>query len=148
MTTRPHTPPAQCPLCSDLRYIVERSASWTLALNLQQNLPGRCVLVLNRHLESVRELEVEEWRELHRQLARATTAIDALFDPDQYNYAFLMNQDAHVHLHIVPRYSTARKWHGQTFTDPHFGGLFGREEKQLIPDAMEALEASLRQALA
>ncbi|MDQ3855248.1 MAG: hypothetical protein M3281_02480 [Chloroflexota bacterium] len=48
--------------------------------------------MLNRHLVSVRVL--------HRQLARATTAIDALFDPDRDNYAFLMNQDRHYHPHV------------------------------------------------
>ena len=38
-------------------------------------------------------------------IARATRrAISAAFSPDHYNYMFLMNQDAHVHLHVVPLY--------------------------------------------
>lgn len=147
MTTATSWSPPVCPLCSDLSYIVERAARWTLALNLNQNLPGRCVLVLNRHLESVRELAAEEWIDLHRQIITATAAIDALFAPDLYNYAFLMNQDAHVHLDIVPRFSSPREWHGHAFADPHFGSLFGTEQKQLPPDAMEALRDVMRKRL-
>ena len=40
-----------------------------------------------------------------------------------------MNLDAHVHLHVVPRYASAREWRGETYTDPHHGSLFGAEER-------------------
>lgn len=147
MTTTSPSRTSGCALCHDLNYLVERGPRWTLALNVNQSLPGRCVLVLNRHAEDVRALAVEEWSTLHRQVARATAALDALFDPDLYNYAFLMNQDAHVHLHVVPRYSSAREWRGERFVDPHFGGLFGTEQRQLSREALEALRDAVRERL-
>jgi diadenosine tetraphosphate (Ap4A) HIT family hydrolase len=87
-----------CGLCEWLRHVVERGEFWTLALNLNQNLPGRCVLVLNRHCEHVSELAAEEWSSLHPYIERVTTALDDLFAPDLYNFAFLMNYDAHVQI--------------------------------------------------
>jgi diadenosine tetraphosphate (Ap4A) HIT family hydrolase len=147
MATTSPSRTAACALCDDLKYIVERGPLWTLALNLNQSLPGRCVLVLNRHAEDVRELAVEEWSDLHRQIARATAALDTLFDPDLYNYAFLMNQDAHIHLHVVPRYSSPREWRGERFVDPHFGSLFGTEQRHLPREALEALRDAIRERL-
>lgn len=44
----------------------------------------------------------DEHRELHQLMVYATDALHAAFTPDHYNYAFLQNQDRHVHLHIIP----------------------------------------------
>jgi diadenosine tetraphosphate (Ap4A) HIT family hydrolase len=77
---------------------------WTVAVNRNQNLIGKTMLVANRRVESVTALYQDEWLDLHRQISRVTIALDQLFRPDQYNHAFLMNVDAQVHLHVVPRY--------------------------------------------
>lgn len=102
--------------------LIEVGRFWTLALNRNQNLVGKTMVVANRHVESVTALEPEEWLDLHQQMSRVKNALDDLFHPDQYNHAFLMNADAQVHLHVVPRYRAERGWGGQMFTDPHFGG--------------------------
>ena len=128
-----------CNLCEGLRHVVERGELWTLALNLNQNLPGRCVLVLNRHCERVSDLTTEEWADLHPYVARVTAALDDLFAPDAYNFAFLMNLDAHVHLHIVPRYASRREWRGETYVDPHYGSLFGQEERLATEETLDTL---------
>jgi diadenosine tetraphosphate (Ap4A) HIT family hydrolase len=49
-----------------------------------------------------------EWLDLRTQMARLTAAVTALWQPDRFNHAFLMNADAQVHLHVVPRYRAAR----------------------------------------
>jgi diadenosine tetraphosphate (Ap4A) HIT family hydrolase len=133
----------RCALCERL----ERGERWTLALNLNQSLPGRCVLVVNRHIEDVAELCAEEWSDLQRQIRRTSDALAALFAPDRFNYAFLMNQDAHAHLHVVPRYQGPREWAGETWTDPHFGGLFGTEQRPGSPELLGRLADELRQRL-
>jgi diadenosine tetraphosphate (Ap4A) HIT family hydrolase len=102
----PETPVTACPL-------------WIVAVNRNQNLLGKTVLVVNRPVESVTALRPDEWADLHRQIARVTVALDELFAPDQYNHAFLMNADAHVHMHVVPRYRAVRSWGGQVFSDSH-----------------------------
>ena len=70
-----------CVLCNGLRHVVERGELWMLALNLNQNLPGKCVLVLNRHCERVAELTAEEWAALHPCVTRTTAALHSLFAP-------------------------------------------------------------------
>ena len=119
--------------------MVERGALWTLTINRNQNLPGKSVLVLDRHCERVSDLTAEEWADLHPCIARVTAALDDLFAPDAYNFAFLMNLDAHVHLHIVPRYASPREWRGETYDDPHYGSLFGSEERSATEETLDAL---------
>jgi diadenosine tetraphosphate (Ap4A) HIT family hydrolase len=119
----PETPVTACPL-------------WIVAVNRNQNLLGKTVLVVNRPVESVTALRPDEWADLHRQIARVTVALDELFAPDQYNHAFLMNADAHVHMHVVPRYRAVRSWGGQVFSDSHFGSLFGTEQRVLVQRAL------------
>ena len=43
--------------------------------------------------------------------------LTSCFQPDHFNYAFLMNKDAHVHLHIIPRYRGQRAFAGVEFQD-------------------------------
>ena len=139
--------PPVCNLCENLRHIVERGELWTLALNRNQDLPGKCILVLNRHCERVPDLAAEEWASLHPYTERATSALDTLFAPDLYNFAFLMNFDSHVHLHVVPRYASAVEWRGKTYTDEHYGSLFGRERRQASTEALDELAETLRDRL-
>jgi diadenosine tetraphosphate (Ap4A) HIT family hydrolase len=120
---------------------------WTLAVNLNQNLLGKIIVVANRPVESVAALRPDEWTALHREIARVTTALDKLFSPDQYNHAFLMNVDAQVHLHVIPRYRHARSWSGEDFSDPHFGTLFGTEQRVLEPVMLASLAATIRNQL-
>jgi diadenosine tetraphosphate (Ap4A) HIT family hydrolase len=111
----------QCSLCDpNLGPRIAESAHWRLVLNRNQNLLGKCFLALRRHLEAVAMLSPAEWADLHRQLARATQALSLAFQPAHFNYAFLQNQDRHVHLHIIPRYDEPRTFGGITFDDPDY----------------------------
>jgi diadenosine tetraphosphate (Ap4A) HIT family hydrolase len=126
---------------------IEPGTVWTVALNRNQHLLGKAMLILRRPCQAVVELTADEWAELHRQLRRLTVALDALFSPDQYNYAFLMNLDAQVHLHVVPRYRHPRQWEGVTFDDPHFGRLFGTEQRILEAATLGQLSQTIRSRL-
>lgn len=89
--------------------VVEVGRLWTVAVNYNQDLLGKTMLVLNRACVSVTDVRLDEWADLHRQIGRVTHRLNTLFAPDGYNFAFLMNQDPEVHLHVLPRY------HGQRF---------------------------------
>lgn len=128
--------------------IIAADGFWTAAVNRNQNLLGKTMLVCRRPVDSVAALTADEWQDLHRQIGRLAAALDSLFRPDQYNHAFLMNVDAQVHLHVVPRYRDARVWHGRTFTDPHFGTLFGTEQEPLDGADLGILAAEIRALLA
>ncbi|MGH3145770.1 MAG: hypothetical protein ACRDTR_08210, partial [Rubrobacter sp.] len=70
-----------------------------------------------------------------------------LFVPDQYNFAFLMNLNAHVHLHVIPRYATSREWRGETYDDPHYGSLFGTEQRLPPEETLSALAGAVKACL-
>ena len=97
------------PIVLDPVTVIEAEGAWAIALNRNQNLLGKTMLVLRRQCGSVTDLSTDEWLDLHREIRRVGAALDSLFAPDLYNYAFLMNQDRQVHLHVVPRYATPRE---------------------------------------
>jgi diadenosine tetraphosphate (Ap4A) HIT family hydrolase len=133
-----------CGVCGGLRHVVERGELWSLAINRNQDLLGKSMLALNRHCERVSELTTEEWADLHPCIVRVTAALDGLFAPDLYNFAFLMNFDAHVHLHIIPRYGSPREWRGETYSDPHYGSLFGTEERLATEELLDVLVGAMK----
>jgi diadenosine tetraphosphate (Ap4A) HIT family hydrolase len=111
----------QCSLCdANLGPVVAESTYWRLILNKNQDLLGKCFLALRRHLEVVPQLLPAKWADLHKQLAQATQMLSLAFQPDHFNYAFLQNQDRHIHLHIIPRYDKPRVFAGVTFDDPDY----------------------------
>ena len=139
-----------CDLCRpDLGPLVTSSSYWRLIINYNQNLLGKCFWVLRRHLEAVPDLSVEEWSDLHLQLARTTEALTALFSPDHFNYAFLQNQDRHIHLHIIPRYATQRFFAEEVFSDPDYPSHYGVPGTlhRLPPEALDEMAILLRQQL-
>ena len=138
---------SDCALCEGLTGQVANGEHWLVAVNLNQDRLGKCQLVLRRHDEDVLNLTEVETRDLWALLRRMKAALVACFRPDHFNYMFLMNQDAHVHLHVVPRYSSPREWRGEQFVDPHFGGLFGTEQRQLPREALEDLRDAIWERL-
>jgi diadenosine tetraphosphate (Ap4A) HIT family hydrolase len=112
---------AKCSLCvPELAPKIAESEYWILILNHSQRFLGACIWVLKRHIESISELSPEEWADLHPQLSRTRQALIEQFQPDHFNYAFLQNQDRHVHMHILPRYATPRDYLGIHFNDPDY----------------------------
>jgi diadenosine tetraphosphate (Ap4A) HIT family hydrolase len=70
--------------------------------------------------------------------------LSAAFSPDHFNYAFLQNQDRHVHLHVIPRYARGRRIGDVDFADPDHPGHYRPGVKQRVaPDVIEAIAAAL-----
>jgi diadenosine tetraphosphate (Ap4A) HIT family hydrolase len=128
--------------------VIEERPSWTLAVNRNQDLLGKTMLVLRRRCEAVIDIAPDEWALLREELRRLVPALDRLFHPDQFNFAFLMNVDRQVHLHVVPRYASSRRWHARTFTDQHWDTTFGREQRALPPAELQLLADEIRAQLA
>lgn len=127
----------ECSLCApSLGPILIEGVNWRLVLNHNQNLLGKCFLAMRRHVEDLRSLTEDEWLELHQQLADTTDALVRAFYPEHFNYAFLQNQDRHVHLHIIPRYAEARTFEGNVFHDPGYPGHYKIDDTphRLPPD--------------
>ena len=134
-----------CPLCSPLRTpVLEENAHWRVALNLNQSLLGKTIVVLTRHEVDVTALTPEEWETLHGVVARHVVRLRAAFAPDHVNYAFLQNQDRHVHLHVIPRYASARTFAAMPFDDPDWPGHSDPARQRLVDAAtLDAIAAEL-----
>ena len=141
----------QCNLCdASLGPVIKESKYWKLVLNKNQNLLGKCFLSLRRHLEAVPELSPAEWANLQEQLGHAAQVLDLAFQPDHFNYAFLQNQDRHIHMHIIPRYEKPRVFAGVTFDDPDYSRQYAVSAPacRLPQDQFAALAERLRQLFA
>jgi diadenosine tetraphosphate (Ap4A) HIT family hydrolase len=128
--------------------VVQEGPLWTVAVNHNQDLLGKTMVILNRPCEAVVAVDPAEWSALHVELRRLVPALTALFVPDQFNFAFLMNQNAQVHLHVIPRYATERDWRGLRFEDGHWGSAFGHEQRLLPPELLQQLAGETRDRLA
>ena len=113
-----------------------------LVVNTNQNLLGKCFLVLRRHSEVVSELSEDEWADLHQQLRIVSQALIEAFSPDHFNYAFLQNQDRHVHLHLIPRYSQVQTFAGFQFDDPDYPAHY------VVPGARRSVSEDLLEKIA
>ncbi|HJZ50162.1 MAG TPA: HIT family protein [Roseiflexaceae bacterium] len=105
----------------DPRDLVGTWEHWHVVVNHSQNYLGKVMLVLRRHATDVAALTLPEQAEFWSLLRDAKTALLGAFQPDHFNYAFLMNLDAHVHMHIIPRYAQPQTFAGITFTDGRLG---------------------------
>ena len=123
-----------CKLCHIDNGMIERGEYWTLVLNENQTLLGRCYFALNRHETDPTTLTVAEQLALFDGLKRMKQALDTLFSPDHYNYVSLNNVEPHVHAHIIPRYATWREFAGKRFTDGHLGAHYDAAADQRLPE--------------
>lgn len=124
-------------------YVGSRSY-WHILINRNQNYLGKTMLVLKRHETDVAALTADEQIEFWQLLAHIHSALAMLFQPDHFNYAFLMNQDTHVHLHLIPRYKTSREFARLTFTDSHFGKHYQLTENIVPIEVRQKLAEELR----
>jgi diadenosine tetraphosphate (Ap4A) HIT family hydrolase len=137
-----------CTLCDQaLAPVLAESQYWRLILNLNQNLLGKSFLVLRRHLEVVSNLTPDEWLDLHQQIRIATARLTRAFTPDHFNYAFLQNQDRHIHLHIIPRYAGTREVAGLVFDDVDYPAHYAvpAPARRLAPQQQAAIVLQLQQ---
>jgi diadenosine tetraphosphate (Ap4A) HIT family hydrolase len=136
-----------CALCAPVLEtpVLRESGHWRIALNRNQNLLGKTIVVLRRHEEAVTGLSSTEWSELHAELAWLTERLLAAFAPDHFNYAFLQNEDRHVHLHVIPRYASARTVAEEVFADVAYPDHYvPGEERRLDPELIDAIAAAVR----
>jgi diadenosine tetraphosphate (Ap4A) HIT family hydrolase len=135
-----------CALCApELQTpVLRESRHWRTALNRNQNLLGKTIVVLRRHGEAVTELSADEWSELHGELAWVTGRLGRAFAPDHFNYAFLQNEDRHVHLHVIPRYAGTRELGVVVFDDPAYPDHYRPgEERRLGREQIDAIASAL-----
>ncbi|MEO7716680.1 MAG: HIT family protein [Capsulimonas sp.] len=139
----------ECTLCDLNRGVVTSNDYWIAAINQNQATLGRVFFALRRHETDVAALSPEERDALWEIAGQFKRALATLFAPDHFNFMFLMNQDAHVHMHIYPRYASTREFSEQVFADSNFGGHYDPAETRPLTEAQqETLISCLRRTLA
>jgi diadenosine tetraphosphate (Ap4A) HIT family hydrolase len=128
----------------DPRDLVGTWERWHVVVNHNQNYLGKVMLVLRRHETDVAALLPDEQAELWSLLGQVKTALVGAFAPDHFNYAFLMNQDRHVHLHVIPRYATPHTFAGQTFEDGRVGEHYELGQNIVPPAVRQQIVFALR----
>lgn len=130
------------------RWRIAEAGVWTLYLNEDQNLLGRCYLMLRRPETDVTALTDAELAELWEATRRVKRALDDAWEPDHYNFAFLMNQTPQVHWHLIPRYRGRREFAGGSFADPYFGAHYGTGPGRTLDEAAyDAIIDAIRRRL-
>lgn len=76
----------------------------SLALYDDARFPGRSILRLDTHKESIEELSPEHASDFIHDIQKATRAIKGATKADRVNVAVLGNAVPHVHAHLIPRY--------------------------------------------
>jgi len=131
-----------CPLCGDPSKGCELIADLTITrayLQRSASFRGYCILVLKRHAVELDDLSPSERSELVEDIARVGHAIRAVCKPAKLNYEVLGNVVPHIHVHIIPRYTSDPTWDRAAW--------FALPDEQSLPDEeYSALEKALREA--
>ncbi|MGM7700454.1 HIT family protein [Pseudalkalibacillus sp. Hm43] len=69
-----------------------------------QFLPGYCVLLPNRKVDSLNSLTLEERSDYLLDMSLIGDAIQKVCSPLRINYSIYGNTDTYLHAHIFPRY--------------------------------------------
>jgi diadenosine tetraphosphate (Ap4A) HIT family hydrolase len=154
-----------CEICDILPaipkpFIIDEDDFWVANLGFQdQSLLGRTYIALKRHAPELDDLTEQEETSLRIMRNGIIRAIREQFAPLTFNISCLKNDAfrhdpdttpssaAHVHWHIIPRYSTsAVSFAGETFEDPNPGRYLpsGRERKVVNDDVAIKIADAIR----
>ncbi len=134
----------ECPLCDDPSKGMTMVADGSITrayLQPSASFRGYCILVLKRHAVELDDLSPEERAALMEDIARVGHAIRAVCSPTKLNYEILGNVVPHIHVHIIPRYTTDPTWDRAAWCALP-------DEQSLDPDEYSALASRLRSLLA
>lgn len=115
----------ECPLCNinpeTNKTFIYKSNYWTILINYMQPTLGSMLLVSNRHIEKIPDLNVEESLNMIKQVKMLESTLTKTFKPDKVNYLMLANTIDHIHYHMVPRYEKPKKFAKKTWIDKNYG---------------------------
>jgi len=122
--------------------VLERGRNWFIVINRYPYTTGHVMVVTNRHVEKMSDLNAEEGAEMMTLMARCERAITNAYHPDGINVGANLGRSAgagivgHFHMHLVPR------WHGDT----NFMSTVG--ETRVVSEDLHDTYQRLRRALA
>ncbi len=148
-----------CEFChipeEDKEDILLKTSYWTAMLARNQNYPGRCIIPLNRHCESLSELTQNEWNDLRRLIQTMEKTIKEVLGAEPCNWTCLMNGAygkeppcPHVHFHLIPRYREPKILGDMSFVDKTYGRHYSLNEEQFMSEGVRnQIRQMLKEAL-
>lgn len=122
--------------------VVRRARCSFVVLNRYPYNGGHLMVVPYREVAGLEQLTSEEMLELMQGLRDCERVLGQVMRPDGFNIGINLGKVAgagiqeHLHIHVVPR------WNGDTNFMPVVAGV------TVMPEALEALAAKLREAFA
>ncbi|MFW9773834.1 MAG: HIT domain-containing protein, partial [Candidatus Thorarchaeota archaeon] len=109
-----------------------------VCLNLYPYNPGHLLVVINRHVIKLTDLEKGEIIHINRILQGLQILLDELYNPKGYNIGLNQGKIAggsidHLHFHLVPRYGA----------ELGFIDIVG--ETRVIPEGLESVKKKLEE---
>ena len=101
--------------------------------------PGFCRVILNRHVKEMTDLPLQERHRVMEAVFATEEAVREVLQPGKINLASLGNMVPHVHWHVIPRFADDRH-----FPNPIWGTVKREAAK---PIAVLNIAEKLRTAL-
>ncbi len=131
--------------------ILARYEHWTTFLHVNQVYLGRSYIALNREgdLDPYRDTTPAEKYELDVAINGLWVAIKKLYRPDKFDYTNFGNVWKHCHLHVIPRYETARMVNGEEFRDGNWGSNYAPYDREFgpSPQTLEVIRSDIKKEL-
>ena len=132
-----------CELCEETGGdLVWQNGLCRVVLVMDEDYPGFCRVILQRHVAEMSDLPEEERIALMRVVFSVEQAARSALHPDKINLASLGNMTPHLHWHVIPRFSGDRH-----FPNPVWGKPLREESAPLPPGWRALLESQLREVL-
>ena len=105
--------------------------------------PGFCRVILNRHVKEMTDLPLQERHRVMEAVFATEEAVREVLQPGKINLASLGNMVPHVHWHVIPRFADDRH-----FPNPIWGETKRDKARREVPHDLAArLRSSLAQRL-
>ena len=122
-------------------FILHRGANAFIIMNLYPYNNGHLMIVPNRHVGDITELNDEELLEISQLINLSIRALQPAINPDGFNIGMNLSRTAgagitdHIHYHVVPR------WSGDTNFMPVLGNT------KVISQGLHECYQNLKRAL-
>jgi diadenosine tetraphosphate (Ap4A) HIT family hydrolase len=119
---------------------------WKVILMDDQRYLGRCVVIAQREVGDLADLNQEEILDFFDVVRKLEDLMKKAFDATMFNWSCLMNDaylepepKPHVHWHMRPRYNHAVAFERESFLDPNFGYHYVRrgENDRIVEQALK-----------
>lgn len=99
------------------RLTIAKTDHWVWSLRPQQPTLGCGVISLRTFAQRFSDIPPGAGEDLQRMVGVVERTLEECFGYDKINHLMLMMVDAHVHMHVIPRYAEPRAFAGRAWGD-------------------------------